>query len=111
MSPDQIDCVIAEWRGWTEIQALGRPIDGSRLFGVRPNSEGEKYPLQAVPQYHKCLNAMHEVEGDLPWHQLRPYTDELANRFTDGFVGVRYTAAQRAEALLRTIGKWQESPT
>jgi len=61
------------------------------------------------------LNAMHEVEKLLPLHDARiSYTDKLASICVVSVTknGVWWaithaTAAQRAEAFLRTIGKWE----
>ena len=60
------------------------------------------------------LNVMHEVEKTLTLHQKLDYSTTLA-AFTDGpfdshgphwYRVAHATAAQRAEAFLRTIGKW-----
>lgn len=62
-----------------------------------------------VPDYCNDLNAMREVEnylvrnyGDRKW---REYCDRLTFRTTI-FYGRR--ALQRAEAFLKTIGKWKK---
>lgn len=52
-----------------------------------------------IPDYVNDLNAMHKAEDLLNVPQLEAYTD---------MIGVRSTARERAEALLRTIGKWKE---
>lgn len=58
------------------------------------------------PDYLNDLNAMHEAEEKLDcnqwevWHRIvGEWPTELA----------RLTASQRAEAFLRTIGKWKEA--
>jgi hypothetical protein len=77
------------------------------------------------PDYLNDLNAMHEAEEVLTEEQLYDYGNELdrvtlpktrmemcyvhgpeARMYPDLF---RATAAHRAEAFLRTIGKWEES--
>lgn len=74
-----------------------------------------------LPDYLNDLNAMHEVENTLNDHNARyDYATALA-RVTIGeefddegfspngfgyFAVLQATAAQRAEAYLRTIGKW-----
>jgi predicted Zn-dependent protease len=69
-----------------------------------------------VPDYLNDLNAMHEAEGMLlakcgndPQDDL--WVDYLANLLMAAPLCLREhaTAAQRAEAFLRTIGKWEES--
>ena len=59
------------------------------------------------------LNAMHEAEKVLTDGQRIKYGDELAKFYqTDKWCVwwaiIPATAAQRAEAFLRTIGKWEE---
>ncbi len=118
MTPDQIDTAIAEFRGWTEIRTVG----SGRLYGYRPNSEGQAFRFTAVPQYHKCLNAMAEAEQGLSEKDLARYAQFIIGiarhsiaipdhdgRYPVPFI-IRATAPQRAESLLRTIGKWQGSP-
>lgn len=117
MTPDQIDTAIAEWIGWTEIHHVE---ESRRLYGMRPKSEDWKYRLEAVPQFHRCLNAMHEAE-QFTWAQewlfREDFVDYLA-RIINPIHGYRNqaafdlldaTAAQRAEALLRTVSKWKEA--
>jgi len=73
-----------------------------------------------LPNYCNDLNAMHEVENRINAQQEDLYefwlgeitkTSSLAIRRS--FVGERFnlahaTALQRAEAYLRTIGKWKD---
>ena len=60
-----------------------------------------------VPDYTEDLNAMHDAEKILilgyPWDR---YLRDLSI-VTDEEYPVDATAAQRAEAFLRTIGKWE----
>lgn len=89
---------------------------------VYRTSEGD-INTAALPNYTGDLNAMHEAEKVLDMHQQYAYGETLARatigagQFDDpeGFTpnGWGYyapstaTAAQRAEAFLRTIGKWE----
>ena len=71
-----------------------------------------------LPDYLNDLNAMHEAEKVLTDDQDLEYSEAL-----EQVVGARFgcnnaedmrrlrsaTAAQRAEAFLRTIGKWKEA--
>ena len=73
--------------------------------------------LRHIPDYLNDLNAMHEAEKVLGacWptyceHLLEivepePRTLEICHRWNL----LHATATQRAEAFLRTIGKWEES--
>ena len=110
MSPDAIDRAIAEFCGWTEIQCY--PESG-RLWGNRPGSEGESYRLNAVPQFHRCLNAMAEAESMLLPPNATSYIQydnyrQLLNDAEGRENAFRAIAMTRAITLLRTIGKYQE---
>jgi hypothetical protein len=59
-----------------------------------------------MPDYLKDLNAMHEAEKVLNNVQRERYRTELVYMHAGKDVFV--TAAQRAEAFLKTIGKWEE---
>ena len=69
------------------------------------------------PNYLNDLNAMHEAEKVLTLGQRVIYADNLCIIWTgrdDRAVPIWFwiteaTAAQRAEAFLRTIGKWEEA--
>ena len=70
--------------------------------------------------YLHDLNAMHSAEATLNRGQRGIFRGHLADMFprdedgdTTGWEGrfgraIRATAAQRAEAFLRTIGKWED---
>lgn len=68
-----------------------------------------------LPDYLNDLNAMHEAEKVLSEKRIRSYAFILAQvletsptvDLDDQFLNIHATAAQRAEALLRTIGKWK----
>ena len=63
--------------------------------------------VDKLPDYLNDLNAMHETEKKLQPLQHRTYWEQLA-LYTKG-VGMypgEATASQRAEAFLRTLGKW-----
>lgn len=70
---------------------------------------------QDSPNYLSDLNAMHEAEKVLPGEtQHRDYIRALwkvigrPSEHLAYFPMLHATAAQRAEALLRALGKWQE---
>ena len=72
----------------------------------------------APPDYLHDLNAMHEAEKKLTPDTRLEYLCQLFDVATRGRSGLypvdesylshHATAAQRAEAFLRTIGKWEE---
>lgn len=111
MTPQQIDQAIAEACGWVEVHStIGNP---STLYGWHPEKHPkEKYSNETlIPRYATDLNAMHEAEKTLDRgenHLMRGgfglYLINLP-RVCDGEPRVCATAAQRAEAFLRTIGQ------
>jgi hypothetical protein len=103
MTPEQQRIAIAQDFGWTDTQI----IDG-------------KYGQTDVPDYLNDLNAMHEAEQRLwrkDWTRRHDFVDKLARiispthgyRQQSGVDLLDATAAQRAEAFLRTINKWEET--
>ena len=109
MNPEQQRIAIAEACGWTEIEPCTCCDGVSR--GYTPTPVAHKKHL---PNYLNDLNAMHEAEE---LFYAKPDTLECAERMRDYskwlWLIAKYplhaTAAQRAEAFLRTIGKWEES--
>ena len=67
---------------------------------------GQVFP-QSPPDYLNDLNAMHEAEKVLTWKNQGDYAVALGRSYDGSFPHVTATAAQRAEAFLRTIGKWE----
>ena len=94
MTNEQINIAIAEACGWGQ------------------------HDYRAHRDYCNDLNAMHEAERSLNSQHVQDYTFNLlhvTNNDGTGFYGtlgcfahVHATAAQRAEAFLRTLGKWEE---
>jgi len=69
----------------------------------------EKYPDGYwVRDYCANLNAMHEVESILTEDQLWVMARQIERNWEDQWY-FRATARQRAEAFLRTLGKWEDS--
>jgi hypothetical protein len=92
MTPEQQRIAIAEACGWTDTQI----IDG-------------KYGQTDVPDYLNDLNACHEMEEVLTSEQVTSYVYSLESMNERWSTPAFATASQRAEAFLRTIGKWEES--
>jgi hypothetical protein len=107
MSPEAQRIAIAESRGWTKcrlaIKGAGAPERGKSPYGVPPRRGYEV----SLPNYTQDLNAMHEATQSLTKDQLRWYRNLLIE-MTGTFEAIDATAAERAEAFLRTIGKWEE---
>jgi hypothetical protein len=69
----------------------------------------EKYPDGYwVRDYCANLNAMHEAESILTEDQLWIMARQIEKNWEDQWY-FRATARQRAEAFLRTLGKWEDS--
>jgi len=60
-----------------------------------------------LPDYLNDLNAMHEAEKTLDYNDLNDMEESVSFHF--GVTPFHSTAAQRAEAFLRTIGKWEDA--
>jgi hypothetical protein len=120
MNTDAQRIAIAEACGWSfvcnpakEWDYVETPQGGqcNRLYAMNLANSG---PL-CVPDYLADLNAMHEAEKVLTDAQRRTYSGHLCRiigpRGYDEWSGLydfallSTTAAQRAEAFLRTIGK------
>jgi hypothetical protein len=108
MTDEQINAAIAEACGWT---VIGECTCGFKLHGWRSEKEAHK---KHIPNYCNDLNSMHEVEKTLvqevEWAkycvQLAKVTNAL---WSDDMNYVCATASHRAEAFLRTLGKWEEA--
>jgi hypothetical protein len=65
--------------------------------------------LRDCPDYLNDLNAMQEVERAMNNNDWWKFVEYLTNICGGGIaLGVSATAAQRAEAFLKTVGKWEE---
>jgi len=64
-----------------------------------------------LPDYLNDLNAMHEAEKKLTSKQMVVYADNLNRTTPLGSWMIVATAAQRAEAFIRTLGIWVEEKT
>ena len=105
MTNEQMNVAIAEACGWTDIHDSG-PWHNHKLWGYPPELLGQGgNAYKYMPDYVYDLNAMHEAEKTLTDDQWHDYVENVG-----GFCQqVMYaTARQRAEAFLRTIGKWEE---
>ena len=109
---------IAEACGWKDIKDTNHEdvdiesrsiIYWSGLTGVPPEFIHYENRIK-IPDYLVDLNAMHEAETVLNYNQMNRYQNIELSRFVRaGTTWIcRATAAQRAEAFLRTLGKWED---
>lgn len=99
MNEAQQQIAIEEACGWT-CDRQGNWMDINKKYGIRG----------LPPDYPNDLNAMHEAEKFIPRSKWTRYCQYLAELGCGSvrFVSVHATASHRAEAFLRTIGKWEE---
>ena len=109
MTNEQINIAIAEACGW-DFDPIECAEWGSRQRWCK-SPHGKIVFRHGTPDYCNDLNAMHEAErtmGDPQlWVEYQSYLSDAM-----GHVGWVYhaTAAERAEAFLKTIGKWEGGP-
>jgi NTP pyrophosphatase (non-canonical NTP hydrolase) len=128
MPPEAQRIAIAEACGWTDVR--GDQFTG--LDGVSPEAWaefGDSSSRSSPPYYLSDLNAMHEAEKVLlaqsrinkratPFHSYHEILHGLCVMPPDTFNkpmqaehwAICATAAQRAEAFLRTLNLWKMSP-
>jgi hypothetical protein len=115
MNPEQQRIAIAEACGWKnsdhpDVMKLKHGWTMPEKWCMDP--KGVLRFNHDRPNYLNDLNAMHDAEKMLAQRttdvlgSYQLYCQVLLDFFGSG---VSYTARQRAEALLRTIGKWKES--
>lgn len=93
MTPEQINIAVATACG----QLYHKPTDEEIVRGSYYHYE---------PDYCGDLTLMHSAEKRLPHDPDFTY-EKMLHEITNGR-GERATARQRAEAFLKTIGKWTE---
>ena len=99
MNKQEQRIAIAEACGWHDCQLI-KSYEGAQIpYGLSPN---DSPILREAPDYCNDLNAMHEAEKVLLIQHQIPYGEHCG-------YDLKATAAQRAEAFLKTIGKWEES--
>ena len=105
MTDDQINAVIAEVCGWTNVHPANRS-------GKAPGTDYTSN-YEHILNYCADLNAMHEAEKVLTGLTRHAYCDALLDTVQDSpdhlWEVLTATARQRAEAFLRTLGKWEEA--
>lgn len=116
MSPDAQRIAIAEACGW-KTPGSREVIERTKNWVTRDSQQHFISPdgigtgISALPDYLTDLNAMHEAEkvfkdDEIEWQK---YANQLY-RITEPHRHILHaTAAQRAEAFLHTIGKWEDA--
>ena len=118
MKPEEQRIAIAEACGWS---ACGC-VEGCKPHGYPPDARkpttvellnGTGPSPWDIPDYLNDLNAMHEAEKTLNQNLAAEYARMLTSTAWQSeqptFAPMTATAAQRAEAFLRTINKWEET--
>lgn len=118
MKPEAQRIAIAEALGWTDVCCVG-PFN---TWGGR-NADGR---IASLPNFLSDLNAMHEAEKVLEEAEKVVYAETLCAILKGSVVDWGYypgeaeidwhsvaimvfaTAAQRAEAFLRTLNLWRD---
>jgi len=103
MTDEQINAAIAKACGWKPKEETS----GVPWLWIRTNVNSiVESTIEPLP-YCTDLNAMHEAEWSLTDDQLWRMAREIERNDEEWYF--RATARQRAEAFLRTLGKWGEA--
>ena len=116
MNPKKQRIAIAEACGW-EFMDAGKFAGVDYKLVIPPH--GLSYTMtpdaaiRSTPDYLNDLNAMHEAEKVLTSKEEAGYFLGLQKLIVPPYLRhfapcIRATASQRAEAFLRTIGKWED---
>lgn len=114
MKPEQQNIAIAEACGWKMTSSLFKDWPSNKQWCLNP--EGVITARTQIPKYVGSLDAMHEAEKILTKAQRNKYGAILHGMYINEdmhpcYYAISATAPQRAEAFLRTIGKWVEITT
>jgi hypothetical protein len=98
MDPNKQRTAIAEYCGWK--------FDKNQYNQwISPDGTTWNYP----PAYNNDLNQMHKAENHLPMELQDTYMEHLLDITGVKGWGICHALAEdRAEAFLKTIGKWKE---
>ncbi len=107
MTPEQQNRAIAEWCGYKQILFHGRDGENfSENFQEWRWYKNDLWMTEGIPDYLNDLNAMHEAENLLTEYQQKTYWCHIST--TSTWTVCHADARKRAEALLKTIGKWKD---
>lgn len=116
---EEINIAIAESLGWKNCKVLPKPQKYWDVSNVPEMVRIGSPPVAGsctFPDYCNNLNAVREAEERLDDKQRRDFAFRLLLALCDGsaadlseyFDLLHASARQRAEAYLKTLGKWQE---
>jgi hypothetical protein len=119
MTQEQKRIKLAEFAGWKGIVAthmIGyapwRPVTYEERIKKTPVMEFHSIPLDPLPDYFSDLNAVHELVMTLSDEDKCRFSNRLMDLMGDRkfelFLTINAAAAQRAEALGRTLSLWTE---
>jgi hypothetical protein len=117
MTDEEINIKIAEACGWEDRGSFDHMFPENHLYRRQLNDGSGGYEYSSQKKFNYCgdLNAMHDAENWIIANKsslwlFQDYAQNLRKNFQtlglDGYI--HSTARQRAEAFLRTIGKWKE---
>jgi hypothetical protein len=104
MKPEAQRIAIAKACGWTKFTP-------DTIQYTARRSDGKWGP---IPDYLNDLNAMHEAEIGMEPPTFKKYSSVLIadvigwSAYNNEHIAIRATAAQRAEAFLKTLGLWTD---
>lgn len=121
MNEQEQRIALCEWMGWRDIEMRPHPLDGDSVLSGR---FGIKDYVLALPDTNS-LDVLHECEKMLILEQQEAYAHELSQLIPQNFnCGpgaddldimvhrefdlLHAAAAQRREALLKTLGLWKD---
>lgn len=113
MTLEEQRIALAEWAGWGYSPDANSSIKHEAIMAwYRPGNS--PWQLEQLPDYLNDLNAVHELEEKLSDEQTSIYSSYLLQNKSDRpgrgaiFWGMAHaTAAQRCEALLKTLNLWK----
>jgi hypothetical protein len=125
MSPEKINQAIGEFCGWKpETRKMYAGENNVKGWGKNQHLDLGHRDREFITghygfeNYHEDLNAIHGAVTKLIYSKRKRYRQWLQTIMSRGLKGgfviaveecIDATAQQRCEALLRTIGKWEES--
>lgn len=113
MNPEAQRIAVAEACGWKIADRVHPDIKlQAYLCWIRPGNE--EWQEEELPDYLNDLNAMHDAVTSLDQSQKNYFVNilddliETEKQPERDFAWCNATAAQRAEAFLRTLNLWKE---
>lgn len=108
MTPEAQRIAIAQACGWKLWNTVWTEMGGDHVQGWTPKMLEENKAARVIPNYPTDLNAMHEAEKVIPDDKIDEYKHRLCVvTTTKERITQCATAAQRAEAFLRTLNLWK----